>query len=145
MTQRSRLTYVLIFIALFFGFTILSAQDIFHHKLAIKLQPAAKNIEVTDTISLPEKSQKKGTALHMLLHAGLAPKVTTSGASLKKLNAQPRAAQFGINTGALAINPALTVEHFPLTVPPGTRPIAVNYGGVIFHAVQQTSRPFALP
>ncbi len=143
MIRTKRWGTLLIFLY-FMSYTFnLQAQNYVHHQFEIDLNPEAKRIEVSDTITLPENILKSETALHLLLHAGLAPKVLTKGAGLKKISEKPLAAQFGINTGTLALNPSLSVEHFLLSVPAGVRKITLKYGGEIYHPVQKAGEEYA--
>ncbi|KAA3616453.1 MAG: M20/M25/M40 family metallo-hydrolase [Calditrichaeota bacterium] len=140
MTHHSRFTQFLLFVFLLCSAFSLQAQNYVHHNFEIQLNPIKKQIEVTDTITLPKNM---GNELHVLLHAGLSPKVKSDGAKLKKLSEEPKAAQFGINAGAIAINPALTVEHFLLSLPEGAKEVTLTYGGEIFHPVEKAGEEYA--
>ncbi|MCA9735739.1 M28 family peptidase, partial [candidate division KSB1 bacterium] len=143
MTHKNRLTQI--FITLFILNITLGvfAQDYIHHKFDINLDPLQKQIEVTDTITLPDNLLQDNTAIHVLLHSGLSPQVETDGVELKKLSEEPKAAQFGINAGAITINPSLTVEHYQLTLPKEVKEVTLRYGGEIFHPMENAGEEYA--
>ena len=100
--------------------TFLQAAEVLplvNHDLTVKIQPASGSIEVRDQIRLPEPAG----SFDFLLHAGLAPKLVTQGATLQRLGAYA-----GVVSGQAY---RVAFEQ------PQTR-VTLDYAGIIRHPVE---------
>jgi hypothetical protein len=97
------------------------------HDIQVILQPQAHWLQVTDRLTLPPAS---GESWHFFLHAGLQPRSLTSEVQLVRQQTPPPTA-------------AVPLEHYRVSLPPGTRTFGVQYAGTISHPLQQRGAEYA--
>jgi len=109
-----------------------NADAALHHELEVAVDPGRGQIEVTDTITLPDN---KARELEFELHPGLSPEVLSPGVKLRSIEA-----------GARAVPPARDVEAEPTKLEPsryrieltdGQTRFTLRYHGRIRHTLQQ--------
>ncbi len=100
---------------------VLGAQSLVQHDLQVVLQPAARQLQVTDTITLPPHL---GGGWSFLLHAGLQPRSLTPDVQLVR---QERS----LHTAAVPL------AQYRVSLPVGTHTFVVQYTGEISHPPQQ--------
>jgi len=109
-----------------------------HHDLEVRLDPAGHRIEVRDTLHLGrEIALDADGTYHFVLHAGLAPEVTTPGWRLEPTEGPVEAAFFGINATTDTVAENVPLEGWRLRRAQDIAgPVDIRYGGLIHHALQ---------
>ncbi len=110
--------------ALLLGWAM-TAHAVVRHDLTVAVDPASHHISVSDRITLPEGG---AGALSFLLHAGLEP-AASDGATL--ISTTPEDYR------------GVPVERITLELDPGRREFVLEYGGAIYHPIQQLSEEYA--
>src|SRR5574341_501013 len=106
-----------------------SAQPVIQHDLRVLLQPEQHVLQVTDSITLPNRmSSMPTTVWHFALHAGLAPVSLTPGVQLVR---QPDAAPGTSEEPHKPTPPPL--ERYAVRLPAGTRTFTLRYQGHVHH------------
>src|SRR5215831_4869635 len=104
------------------------AQQVIRHELYVVLQPDQHVLQVTDSITLPERPPPShAVAWYFALHAGLSPVVLTAGVQLAR---QPQE-----DTPGSLLHPPL--ERYAVKLPAGARTFALRYQGNVHHPVPQ--------
>ena len=109
-----------------------------HHELEVRLDPAAHRIAVVDRVAVGRDVglDADGT-YHLVLHAGLAPEVTTPGWRLEAVDGPVEATFFGINATTDTVAENVPLEAWRLRrAEEASGPVEIRYGGVIHHALQ---------
>ncbi len=109
-----------------------------HHELEVRLDPAAYRIAVVDRISVGrDVALDADGTFHLVLHAGLAPEVTTPGWRLEAVDGSVEATFFGINATTDTVAENVPLEAWRLRrAQDASGPVEIRYGGVIHHALQ---------
>ena len=109
-----------------------------HHDIEAHLDPAGHRLDVVDTVTLgSEISVEADGAIHFVLHAGLAPKVTTPGWRLEAVDGAVTAEFFGINATTDTIAENVPLEGWRLQpAADADSPVTIRYGGPIHHPLQ---------
>ena len=109
-----------------------------HHELEVRLDPGTHRIDVVDTILLGRDVaiDADGTS-HVVIHAGLAPEVTSPGWRLEPVDGPVEADFFGINatTDTVAENVPLEAWRLRRAQDIGG-PVVIRYGGTIHHELK---------
>ncbi len=87
-----------------------------HHDLQVELDPAGQTLHVIDRITLTSDVE-----IQFVLHAGLQPRVTSTGAEL---------------IAAGRVDNGIELETYRLKLAAGTRMVTLEYGGRIAHEFQ---------
>ena len=99
-----------------------------HHALDVVLQPDLHQLEVEDSITLPDGSEGP---LTFALHPGLQPEVLQPDV---RLTALPPAAEE---------QPGITAQYYRVELPPGQRRFTLRYQGRIQHGLQRQGEEYA--
>jgi len=109
-----------------------------HHELEVRFDPSAHRIEVVDRVLVGrDVALDADGTYHLVLHAGLAPKVVTPGWQLEAVAGPIEATFFGINatTDTVAENVPLEAWRLRRAQDVGG-PVEFRYGGVIHHELK---------
>ncbi|MFV2072931.1 MAG: hypothetical protein ACC742_09810, partial [Thermoanaerobaculales bacterium] len=112
-----------------------AGQDTLHHRLSVEIQPAEHTLQVVDRVSfVGAVTADEAGGYRFVLHAGLAPRVTSPGWKLEQLEGPVTADFFGINATTDTVPEGVPLEAFVL-VPEGDAagPVELVYGGEIHH------------
>jgi aminopeptidase N len=111
-----------------------SAETI-HHDLKVRIDPAENAVEVVDDLSLNGAVVADDSgAYHFVLHAGMAPRVTTPGWRLEPAGGPVEADFFGINATTETVSENVPLEGFLLfREESAEEPVEIVYGGRIEH------------
>jgi len=106
-----------------------------HHGLQVVLRPAAHTIRVVDAMRLSGELKPDGDgAYRFVLHAGLAPEVTSPGWRLERLEEESPASFLGINATSETVREELPLEVWRLVgEDDAPQPVVLRYGGPIHH------------
>ncbi len=86
-----------------------------HHDLEVRIEPAANVIDVVDDLSLNGAvAADESGAYHFVLHAGMAPRVTTPGWRLEPVAEPVEVGFFGINATTDTVSENVPLEGFLL-------------------------------
>src|SRR3989304_4636268 len=121
MTAFDRRTTSAVLLLLFAASASFAGEPL-RHDLRLTLSPERHAISAVDTVTFPEGFPAGKGEIRFVLHEGLAPRPLTLGSRIEK-------------TGGSAGNPP--VETYRLFLPPGTRTVALEYGGTIGHPLRQ--------
>lgn len=140
--MKSHLLAAVLLAGLSSGLTV--AGDVVRHDVRIVVDPARRSVRVEDRFTPPRAGvQGASSSFRFLLHAGLAPACSTSGAVLRRLDRTPTAADFILKEGRFRIPEITPVELWELTVPQGVPAVSLAYGGVIHHPIEQKGEDYA--
>jgi len=109
--------------------------EIVHHDLEVRIDPAEQAVAVVDDLSLNGAvvADENG-AYHFVLHAGMAPRVTTPGWRLEPVAGPVEADFFGINATTETVSENVPLEGFRLFREEGAEePVEIVYRGRIDH------------
>ncbi|MEK6684100.1 MAG: M1 family aminopeptidase [Nitrospirota bacterium] len=120
-----RLAAAVIFLCVLALPVSLHAEEPIRHELKVVLQPEKNDLQVEDTITLPESLlATSGRKLHFLLHAGFQPISPTPGVTLRRQTGRKQTA-----SSLKERQPA--AERYTVSLPPNRRDFVVQYGGRI--------------
>ncbi|MCW8925189.1 MAG: M28 family peptidase, partial [Xanthomonadales bacterium] len=132
----------LITLALFVMCNSVFAQDvIFHHDLAVTIDPASSQLEAKDTITLPDPADLAG--LSFSLHGNLSVKSLTDGVTLQETVAEGAAEDKGMDQEDYTS--VIQSKRYRVRVDDGITPEALSlaFNGVINHPVKQANQEYA--
>jgi hypothetical protein len=132
----------LIYLALFAISPVVFAQDtVFHHELSVSLDPASHQLEVSDTITLPEL--KEWADLEFSLHEGLSPQSQTDGLSIEKIPDSTDLADKGMDQEDYS--GVIRNSLYRIVADAGVKPesLTLTFSGVINHPVKQANEEYA--
>jgi len=118
------------------------AQDVvIHHELTVSLDPATAQLEVIDTVTIPESAELSGLAFS--LHEGLSPQSLTDGVTIEQTTDEAGAADKGMDQEDYST--VLRSSHYRIRTEDGSRPesLTLSYAGKINHPVIQSSQEYA--
>ncbi len=106
-----------------------------HHDLEVRIEPAEQVVDVVDDLSLSGAvAADESGAYHFVLHAGMAPRVTTPGWRLEAVAGPVEAGFFGINATTATVSENVPLEGFLLFREEGAEePVEIVYRGRIDH------------
>ena len=132
----------LLSVALFFSAFSVHAQDtVVHHELTVRIGPSTAQLDVTDTISIPEGMSVKG--LTFSLHEGLSPKSLTAGVSVEPIGEQAAVADKGMDQEDHSSVIRQTQYRLVVDKVPEQRQLTLHYHGKIHHPVTQIEQEYA--
>ncbi len=117
--------------------------SVIHHAIVARIDPAHHRLEVQDEIVLPDGVGRDADGgYRFLLHAGLAPEVTTAGWRLQRVE-EPAGGEFiGLNASTESA-PQVEVEGWRLVPPSGVRgAVQMHYGGTIDHPLAASGQEY---
>lgn len=99
-----------------------------HHALRVVVQPKQNQIQIFDTITLPESwLPKPGQRFSFVLHSGLNAASASSGVTITKTK-EP--------AGALSPHSPVRLDRYHVALPAGRKVFVVRYQGKIHHPLQ---------
>ncbi len=114
-----------------------------HHELAVRLDPAAHRLEVTDWIILGEDIQADGDgAYRFVLHAGLDPEVLTAGWKLEPVPGAVPAGFLGINATSETAGDVPLAGYRLIPSAGAKQPVEISYRGVIDHPLDTSGEEY---
>jgi len=124
-------------IAALWSVTASAGPDTIHHQLNVEILTAEHTLQVVDRVSFTDvvTADDEG-GYRFVLHAGLAPRVTSPGWKLVRLEGPVTADFFGINATTENLSEEVPLEAFVLVQEGGADgPVELAYGGEIHHAL----------
>ena len=115
-----------------------AAAEPLHHALQVRLDPAAHRVDVVDRLTLGDQLRPDADgAYRFLLHAGLAPEVTTAGWRLEPVPGPVSGEFLGLNASTETVADTVPLEGFRLLREAGAPDqVELRYGGVIHHPIE---------
>jgi len=136
-------TSVLTIAALFLSSLAGAAARPMHHELAVRLDPAAHTLEVTDWIVLGDGIRPSADGSYrFVLHAGLDPRVLTSGWKLEAVPGTPPGNFLGINATSETAGDVPLAGYRLVPEPGAGQPVEISYGGVIDHPLDTSGEEY---
>ncbi len=114
-----------------------------HHELAVRLDPAAHHLDVTDWIVLGDEIKPaRDGAYRFVLHAGLDPHVLTPGWKLEGVPGTPPAGFLGINATSETAGDVPLAGYRLIPSAGATQPVEISYGGIIDHPLDTSGEEY---
>jgi len=123
--------------------SLASAGQPMHHELAVRLDPAAHRLEVTDWIILGDQvTPGKDGAFRFVLHAGLHPEVLTAGWKLEKVGGTPPPGFLGINAASETAGDVPLAGYRLIPSAGAKQPVEIAYRGAIDHPLDTSGEEY---
>jgi hypothetical protein len=115
-----------------------------HHVLGVEITPAEHGLTVTDSIRLSGAvDPDDGGGYRFVLHAGLAPEVTTEGWRLEGVAGPAAAGFFGLNATTETVGADVPLEGWRLVAEgDASEPVVLRYGGTIHHELATSGEEY---
>ena len=115
-----------------------------HHELGVEITPSEHGLAVTDSLRLSGAvAPDDGGGYRFVLHAGLAPEVTTEGWRLEGVADPSSAGFFGLNATTDTVGADVPLEGWRL-VPEGnaSEPVVLSYGGTLHYELATSGEEY---
>jgi aminopeptidase N len=136
----------LVCLALVLACTPLHADDnglgvIFHHDLAVTVDPSTSQLDVENTVTVPDSMALDG--LTFSLHEGLSPQSLTDGVTIQETEEKAEAADRGMDHEDYSSE--VNTTRYRIRVKNGldAKSFKLAYGGKIHHPVKQIEQEYA--